>query len=130
MKTTKRLWAVAMAAVVLGSAGFAAGETTTGSGAERGTKLEQARERRMEKLDGALKLSADQKAKIEAIWEKAEERTAEIREKNGLRKRKQRRELRGVMQETRAEVRAVLTPEQQKIFDAMPRQRDRSAEAE
>ncbi len=84
----------------------------------------------MEKLDGALKLSADQKAKIEAIWEKAEERTAEIREKNGLRKRKQRRELRGVMQETRAEVRAVLTPEQQKIFDAMPRQRDRSAEAE
>jgi len=81
-------------------------------------------ERRMERLDQALQLTAEQKARIEAIWRKAEGDVAEIREEGKLRKRKQRREMREVMQEARAAVRDVLTPEQQKIFDAMPRERN------
>jgi hypothetical protein len=119
MKTMKRL----MVAVVMMAAGVtvasAAGTANSGSQDRAG----QMRERRMQQLDEALKLSAEQKTKIEAIWKKAEAEAAEIRDEGTLRKRKQRRELREMMRETRAEVRAVLTPEQQKIFDTLPRER-------
>lgn len=81
-------------------------------------------ERRMERLDGALQLSAEQKAQIETIWRKAESEIAALRDDDGLRKRGQRGEMREVLQEARAQVRGVLTPEQQKIFDAMPRGRN------
>ncbi len=105
--------------LALTSTAQAAGKDESGA-----NRWEQKREQRMERLDEALQLSAEQKARIEAIWRKAEADAEDIRDKGALRKRKQRREWREVMQEARAQVRAVLTPEQQKIFDAMPRERN------
>ncbi|MDB6094255.1 MAG: hypothetical protein JWM32_1817 [Verrucomicrobia bacterium] len=72
------------------------------------------RERRMAQLDEKLSLTADQKQKINAIWDKA---AADMKASDQPLSRDERMEK---MKATRTEVRGVLTAEQQKIFDAMP----------
>ena len=76
---------------------------------------------RLQELDAELKLTDDQKRRIEAIWDKAEQKAQEIKSDDDLGRRKRRVAAREAMKATHAEVRAVLTPEQQKRFDAMPR---------
>lgn len=72
-------------------------------------------EQRIEQIEQAVgSLTADQKAKIKAIYAKMAEKMQAIPQE-------ERREKMGeIMQATRQEVRAVLTPEQQKKFDEMP----------
>ncbi len=71
-------------------------------------------EARIEQIETAVgKLTAEQKTKITAIYAKlAENMKGGDREKMGE-----------MMQATRKEVRAVLTPDQQKKFDDMPQGR-------
>ena len=81
------------------------------------------REHRMQELNEKLALTPDQQAQIKAIWDQAEVQGKALREQ-GADLREQAQDLRAkgmeVMKASRAQVRAVLTPEQQKIFDAMP----------
>lgn len=64
----------------------------------------------VERLDQAVTLTADQKTKIKDIYAKNMEK---MRDAQG-------QDRRAVMQAQRDEIRAVLTPEQQKKFDDMP----------
>ncbi len=77
-------------------------------------------EARLEQLDEKLQLTPEQKEKITAIWMQAVGKLDAGRDDDSFRqKRKNRRAWREAMTETRAQVRAVLTPEQQKIFDEL-----------
>lgn len=69
---------------------------------------------RMNDIDAAVGLSADQKEKVTAIWAKEAAAMKEI--PAGERRGK----AVDAMKSTRDQVRAVLTPEQQAKFDAMP----------
>jgi Spy/CpxP family protein refolding chaperone len=88
---------------------------------ERQERGQAMREQRMKELDEKLNLTAEQKSKIAAIWDKAAEEGRAEREDGKLKRREQRKERRELMKDTRAQIRSVLTPEQQKIFDEMPR---------
>lgn len=87
-------------------------------------RMQQMREQRLQQLDATLHLTADQKAKINAIWDQAAEQgRASMQDEKAARRalRAERRERREMMRQTHQQVRNVLTPEQQKLFDQMPR---------
>ncbi len=85
--------------------------------ADDATKLSPRLEARLQFLDEKLNLTPEQEQQIVAIWQRAEEKLAAA--EGSARPRKQRKELRKAIGATRAEVRAVLTPEQQTIFDEL-----------
>jgi Spy/CpxP family protein refolding chaperone len=101
-------------------------ETTASSSASQSqnSKWQQMREQRLQQLDQTLHLTAEQKAKINAIWDQtAEDAKASLKnEKAGRRAlRAERRERRQMLRQTHQQIREALTPEQQKLFDQMPR---------
>ena len=71
-------------------------------------------EARVEQLDKSLSLTADQKAKITAILEKSRE------EMQGIPKEERKGKMAEMNKAQHEKIRAVLTPEQQAKFDAMP----------
>jgi Spy/CpxP family protein refolding chaperone len=88
------------------------------------TRMQQMREKRLQQLDQTLHLTADQKAKIEAIWDKAVAQGRDsVQDEKATRRtlRAERRERRQALREAHQQIRSVLTPEQQKLFDQMPR---------
>jgi Spy/CpxP family protein refolding chaperone len=92
------------------------------------SRIEQMKERRLKRLDEKLHLTADQKMKITAIWDKAEQDTRAAREDAAASAKEERRaKRREAMKAAHQEVRGVLTPEQQTIFDSMPQDRPPSA---
>ena len=74
------------------------------------------REHRLQELTEKLSLTPEQQTQINAIWDQAETQGKALRSQD----EQLRDQGKEVMKATRAQVRAVLTPEQQKIFDAMP----------
>jgi Spy/CpxP family protein refolding chaperone len=86
--------------------------------------MQEMRERRLKRLDEKLTLTADQKAKIIAIWDKAGQDARAAREDASTTAKEERKaKRREAMKAVHQEVRGVLTPEQQKIFDTMPQDR-------
>lgn len=71
-------------------------------------------EARVEQLDKALTLTADQKTKITAILEKARD------DMQAVPKEERKEKMADMNKATNAKIRAVLTAEQQAKFDAMP----------
>ncbi|MEI6463403.1 MAG: hypothetical protein WCQ89_01690 [Verrucomicrobiota bacterium] len=75
----------------------------------------QTPEQQIERLEGAVgSLSADQKAKIKDVYTKAAEKMQAIPQDERREKGAE------IMQNSRKEVRALLTADQQKKFDEMP----------
>lgn len=75
-------------------------------------------EQRIERLEQAVgSLTDDQKGKIKEIYAKAAEKM------QGLSQEERREKMMEIMQESGKEIRAVLTPEQQAKYDAMPQGR-------
>lgn len=73
-------------------------------------------EAQIERIETAVgKLSDEQKSKVTATYAKAGEKMRAAGGPDGDREK-----MMEIMQQTRREVRAVLTPEQQKKFDEMP----------
>jgi Spy/CpxP family protein refolding chaperone len=96
------------------------GRRGKGGSAEGGRGAMMSPEARVEQLDKALTLTAEQKTKITAIYTKsAEEMRAAMRDGGGDREAA-REKMMAAMQKTRGEVRALLTDEQKKKFDDMP----------
>ena len=87
-------------------------EQKKGQGGGRGAPTPEQAIERIETAVGPL--SADQKTKIKAIYAKQAEKLQGIPQEERREKGMQ------IMQDTRKEVRAVLTPEQQKKYDEMP----------
>lgn len=82
--------------------------------------MAEMREKRLKQLDEKLHLTADQKTKINDIWNKAEEQAQADRAAARDEAKDRRAQRRDMMKATRDQVRAVLTPEQQKAFDELP----------
>lgn len=126
MKSYSKLIPVLACALL---AGFPAARAATDSPApppaqEQRPRMQQMREQCLRQLDETVHLTAEQKARIQAIWDQTAEqaRTSRQNEKETRRQmRVERRERREMMRETHQKVREVLTPEQQKLFDQMPR---------
>jgi Spy/CpxP family protein refolding chaperone len=78
------------------------------------------RERRMKRLDEKLVLTADQRAQINAIWDKTEGEVRAARENSALSVDERRAQRREAMKVAHQQVRSVLTPEQQVKFDQLP----------
>lgn len=97
--------------LVCATAFFAVASTSLVNAQEKKGRGAQTAEQRIERIEQAVgTLTADQKKKITDIYAKSAEKIASATQ-----------ETRGeVMQAIQKEVRAVLTPEQQKKFDEMP----------
>jgi len=75
----------------------------------------------VERIEEAVgKLSAEQKTKIEGILAKVRE---EMQGLQGASQEDRQAKMREIMQSSRTQIRAVLTPEQQKKYDEMPQGR-------
>jgi periplasmic protein CpxP/Spy len=77
-------------------------------------------EARVQQLDEALTLTADQKTKVTAIYAKAQEDMRAMMRDGGGDQQANREKMMESMRTTRDQVRALLTDEQKAKFDAMP----------
>lgn len=98
------------AAAILGTSALQAQDQKKGGG--RGGMTPEQRIERLEQAVGTL--TAEQKSKITAIYAKASEKI------QALPQEERREKAMEIYQASAKEVRAVLTPEQQKKFDEMP----------
>jgi len=71
-------------------------------------------------LDEKLHLTDAQKQQITGIWADAEQKGKALRGDDSLSKDDRRAKMREIMKASQAQVRAVLTPEQQTTFDSLP----------
>jgi len=92
--------------------------------ADRLERVEQAATR-LKQLAEELALSDEQRTAIAALMEKHRARLDAIRDDGVIRPRKKIKRVRELRETFRDEIRALLTPEQQQKFDAMPRERRR-----
>ena len=107
MKSAKILLSV----VALGVSAF----VSTGMAQEKKGRGQMSTEQRITRLEEAIgSLTADQKAKITAIYEKS------AKEMQAIPQDERREKMGPIMMAAAKEVRAVLTAEQQAKFDAMP----------
>jgi Spy/CpxP family protein refolding chaperone len=72
-----------------------------------------------------LGLTDVQKSAVTAIMQKQRDQLKALRDDESLSRRDRMKKVRELREAGRAEIRAQLTPEQQKKFDAMPRERPR-----
>jgi Spy/CpxP family protein refolding chaperone len=92
-------------------------KTSEPAKAHDGKRVQGALDQRLRQLDETLQLTSDQKQKIKNIWAKQLEEVKDLSPEERRAKGKE------ALKATRAEVRAVLTPEQQTKFDAMKPER-------
>jgi Spy/CpxP family protein refolding chaperone len=78
------------------------------------------RANRLKMLDEKLHLTDAQKQQITGIWAGAEQQGKALRDDDSLSKDDRRAKMGEIMKASHAQVRAILTPEQQTAFDAMP----------
>jgi len=96
-------------------ASFAVASTTLVNAQEKKGRGQMTAEQRIEQIEQAVgSLSADQKKKIAAVY------AAMAEKMQGLSQDERREKGMELMSNARKEVRALLTPEQQKKFDDMP----------
>ena len=90
-------------------------------GKDKGQKPGQTKmaDARLAQLDQALGLTTDQKTKLTEIYTKTDQEMKSARAGDGD-KKANRKKMQQAMQAAREQVRAALTDEQQKKFDAMP----------
>lgn len=77
-------------------------------------------EERVKSIDEAVKLTDDQKSKIADLLKKQQESAQALRKDESLSKEDRRAKTGALMKDTQTAIRALLTPEQQAKFDAMP----------
>ena len=118
MKSTVRILLTALTLAVMASVSVLRAQEGERKGpppGQRGPGRMLDPEQRIEHLDKALSLTADQKTRIRAIYAQTRE------EIEALAPEDRRAKGREILEGTRDQVRATLTADQQKKFDAMPR---------
>jgi Spy/CpxP family protein refolding chaperone len=83
--------------------------------------VQHLRDQRLQEIDAAVKLTDAEKAGINAIWDQHEKQVFAVLQNPSLDRAAAREQVHAIMQSSRDQVRAVLTPAQQAAFDAMPR---------
>lgn len=76
--------------------------------------------KRLQMLDEKLHLSDAQKQQISAIWAASEQKGKALRADTALDKEDRKEQMMDIMKAAHDQVRGLLTPDQQKTFDAMP----------
>ncbi len=74
----------------------------------------------MKTLEEKLSLTPAQKQQIQAIWDQAEQQGKALRADESTAREQRREKMGAIMKDTHEKVRAVLTADQQKIFDSLP----------
>ena len=74
----------------------------------------------MQMLEEKLQVTAAQKDLINAIWDKSEAQGKALRDDESIPREDRRAKMGEIMKAAHDQVRAVLTADQQKTFDAMP----------
>lgn len=123
MKTNLRLLSLLMVTACAAVACARADEPPAGPpSGEHGPRPagRKMREHRMKMLEEKLQITAAQKDQIKAIWDKAEAQGKALRDEAVLDREARREKMGEILRTTHEQVRAVLTPDQQKTFDAMP----------
>jgi Spy/CpxP family protein refolding chaperone len=123
MKNTSKILPLLVASLLWFAPSIYASETAPVSQDTRISRMKEMREQRLKQLDETLGLTPEQKARINAIWDKAEADAAAARQDAADAKLGHRLKQRKAIKAVRKEVRGVLTPEQQKKFDALPAER-------
>ena len=123
MKTIFRLCALATLSALTLAPLIRADEPASIPAADEHARPDRAemRARRLQQLDEKLKLTDAQKQQIQAIWAASEQQGKALHKDESLSKEDRRAKMREIMKANRAQVRAVLTPDQQTTFDAMPK---------
>lgn len=88
-----------------------------------GFNPQQMAARRLEQMTQQLQLTAEQSAKIKAIYDSEAPRTKVIYDDTTLTRQQRRDKMRPIRAESDAQIKQVLTPEQQTKFDEMQTQR-------
>ncbi len=89
-------------------------------GGGRGGRSMMSPEDRVKQLDDALKLTDDQKAKITDLLKTQQEKMAPLFADQSMSREDRRAKMMEIGKATQDGIRALLTPEQQTKFDAMP----------
>ncbi|MFI5357523.1 MAG: hypothetical protein ACHQ4G_09325 [Opitutales bacterium] len=76
---------------------------------------------RLKHLTEVLGLSADQQAKLAAIFQNQGAQLKALRDDDALSRKERRQKARAIEEQGRKDILAVLTPDQQKKFEAMPK---------
>jgi protein CpxP len=92
-----------------------------GGGGGRGGRFMVPPEERVKQLDEALKLTDDQKTKITALLKTQQEKMAPLMADQSMSREDRRAKMMEIGKTTQDGIKALLTPEQQTKFDAMPR---------
>jgi len=101
-----------------------AGETPPAEeGREFGPGDASGAKERLQTLAQELNLTAEQKEKIGSLLQQQVEQARALRDDASLSRRQKLKKVKAMREEGRAQVRALLTPEQQAKYDAMPRPR-------
>ena len=74
----------------------------------------------LDHLTTALNLTEDQTKQVAAIFEKQRAAMEDLRDNDALSDDDRRAKMKEMMKSSHDQIRAILTPEQQKTFDAMP----------
>lgn len=123
MKTKIRIVSLLALGLVAAASLVRAAEPPAGPPpAERGPRPDgmRMREHRMQVLEEKLQLTAAQKQQIQTIWDQAEQQGQALRASEVQAREDRRQKMMEIMKATHAQVRAVLTPDQQKTFDTLP----------
>jgi periplasmic protein CpxP/Spy len=127
MKTPKLLTLLLTIATLFSAAAHAQDKSTPPAEGRRGKGGESQRggqmmspEARVEQLDKAVSLTEEQKTKIKDIYAKSQEELRTAMRGSGGDRDAARQKMMEMMRATRDQVRALLTDEQKKKFDAMP----------
>ena len=80
-------------------------------------------------LTEKLALSADQQKTVAAIIAAGEAQTRALRQDESISQEDKRAKFRSILGQERGQIRAVLTPEQQKTFDTLGRRQGKGGEA-
>jgi ribosomal protein L13E len=75
---------------------------------------------RLAELTEKLGLTADEQKVIGPIIDSARSQGKEVRDDQSLSREDRRAKMKGIMEAARTQIRAALTPDQQKLFDALP----------
>ena len=110
--TRKLLTLMAAAGLTLGGLAYLQAQDPSGPKHEHGPGPKHHMENPLEHLSESLNLTAEQKAKVQPIIDQAKPQIAAIHQE-AMEK------MRAIMESTGAQIRPLLTPQQQEKFDAM-----------
>lgn len=120
MKSTKTLLIAALATgAMLACGSLRAADTNTPPAGERGPGMKGGRPG----LARALDLTAEQKPKVDAIMKGSMEKRRALREDTALTPEDKRAKMKSIQEDTTAQMKAVLTPEQFAKFEKLTRGR-------